>query len=99
MSQPRVLLNYLSLHKVLYAAIWQIMININTYFTDVACRTNPCMNGGTCAGSPNDRTTYFCDCPPSHTGSNCESGKLLLIDDVWITIILLLSNKSAVTSV
>ncbi len=45
------------------------------YFTDVACQSNPCLNSGTCFST---LTGYRCLCVMGYTGSNCETGKLLL---------------------
>ena len=37
------------------------------------CASNPCIEG-VCADGLD---TYSCDCNPGHTGSNCETGRLV----------------------
>ena len=34
------------------------------------CKTNPCMNGGTCIDGVN---RYTCKCVPGYTGRNCRN--------------------------
>ena len=34
------------------------------------CKTNPCMNGGTCIDGFN---RYTCKCVPGYTGRNCRN--------------------------
>ena len=42
------------------------------------CESNPCENSGTCAeGYAVD--SYSCDCADGYTGTDCETGKFLLI--------------------
>jgi len=33
------------------------------------CDPNPCLNGGLCT---EDGCSYFCECPPGYSGTNCE---------------------------
>ncbi len=33
------------------------------------CRSDPCLNGGTCSNSPN---TFECTCAPGFNGSTCD---------------------------
>ena len=60
------------------------------------CKSNPCMNGGTCT----DKVyRYTCKCPDGYTGANCESrksdcnsyvkrnGKGIVITKTWQKII------------
>ena len=37
-----------------------------------ACRSDPCLNGGTCQVSSEDPNGYTCICPPDNTGVNCN---------------------------
>jgi len=34
----------------------------------------PCKNGGQCYGLA-DGKSFYCSCPPTHTGPTCETGK------------------------
>ena len=38
------------------------------------CSSNPCLNGGSCTDQVNG---YVCSCPPTYTGAQCQTGKLV----------------------
>ena len=51
------------------------VILLSLQFLDThLCRSDPCQNGGSCIDGEN---SYTCTCLPKHTGSNCETGKIL----------------------
>ncbi|OWF55607.1 Protocadherin Fat 4 [Mizuhopecten yessoensis] len=39
---------------------------------DEPCEDKPCKNGATCTGLGDDKG-YYCTCPPTHTGTTCET--------------------------
>ncbi len=40
-----------------------------------ACYNFPCLNGGQCQLSSNNQKGYFCVCPSSYSGLNCQTCK------------------------
>ncbi|XP_021365437.1 uncharacterized protein LOC110458159 [Mizuhopecten yessoensis] len=46
--------------------------DINTFKPDKVCEDKPCKNGATCTGL-GDGKGYYCTCPPTHTGTTCET--------------------------
>ena len=47
-------------------------------FVDIQeCASDPCLNGATCTDLVNG---YECTCPPGYEGTNCETGKMLIMN-------------------
>ena len=45
------------------------------YISVLPCSSSPCRNGGTCNNNAGG-SGYTCNCPSTHTGTNCENGML-----------------------
>ena len=55
----------------------EINLSAIILFTDIDyCINHTCQNGASCVDGLHN---YSCKCPTGYTGSNCESGKFLLL--------------------
>jgi len=46
--------------------------------TALHCYSSPCLNQGSCSEDI-DNKSYTCTCPPSFTGTRCESGQYMYV--------------------
>ena len=54
------------------------------------CIAGPCQNGGACTSSG---LTYTCQCPSTHEGTNCETGKTKLPENIHLNLFVSLSTN------
>ena len=52
----------------------------------LACDSNPCVNGGTCAGAgPEYGQTFTCRCTSGYAGESCEQQEAK--NDFWMSVV------------
>ena len=56
--------------RVIHLNVYAIYVCMHFVLDNTLCRSNPCMNGGTCA---NRCDKYICHCPVGIYGDGCQT--------------------------